>query len=80
MGRGVERVVETDRQTERENSVVETGHQHVEREGEGERGGEWGKGGQEDTGRARRYESTGERRGQASPFIVSRVHLPGNLF
>jgi hypothetical protein len=78
MGRGVERVVETEKGREREREReresrggVEAGHEHVKREGRGE----WGERGSRSKGSEGEQESQGEQRGRAALFIVSHAHL-----
>jgi hypothetical protein len=67
MGRGVEN-----------RGVVDAGHEHVERDGEGDKRGTErlrGKGTEQEGKKAR----GGERREHAAPFVVSQAHLsPGN--
>jgi hypothetical protein len=73
MGRGAERVVETEKGRERKSRGVEAGHEHVGREagGEMERGG--GGAGARDGGRTRRQE---REEGASSPFY-SESGTPG---
>ena len=70
MGRGVGGVGERERERERERRGVEASHEHMEREG-GERGREGeGMRGQRES---RKQENKRERRGWATPFIVSQA-------
>ena len=77
MGRGVKRVIETEKGRERQErrekrTGVEASHEQVEREEEGRKG--MGSGGRDRAG-ARRQENKRRRRGQAASFIVDQAYL-----